>query len=267
MTTIHAEIIADSVSEDGHRITTFQLRYPRYIHAELLTHRLFSRNASSSRAIPVKRLIEDVQRDPVYPVRWGKNQPGMQAETDLKGNERNEAFDAWRTALDSALKQAHRMREAGAHKQLVNRILEPFAHINVVLTATEFQNFFYLRDSDEAQPEIRRLAHQMRVAMIENQPNELSFADWHAPYISEEDDVHDPSEALKVSAARCARVSYRTHDGEKPTREQDLDLFERLYNEGHASPFEHQARPHTDAPPELSGNLEHYEQFRKILEP
>lgn len=140
--TISAIVIADTISPAGKRITTLQLRYPRMVHSEFMTHRVFSRNASSSRAIPVERLIEDVLRDTAMPIHWGKNQPGMQARKKhdapvlLDGTfVSNE--NAWLAARDQAIEAARAFTKAGYHKQIVNRLLEPFAHINVVVTATE----------------------------------------------------------------------------------------------------------------------------------
>jgi thymidylate synthase ThyX len=84
---ISAKIIADSISESeyGDRITTFELEYPRFIHGELMTHRLFSRNAASSRAIPINKMMDQVLTAPAMPVEWGLNKSGMQAEEMLKG--------------------------------------------------------------------------------------------------------------------------------------------------------------------------------------
>lgn len=242
--TISAKVIADSTAWDK-RITTLQLRYPRFIHSEFMTHRAFSRNASSSRAIPVERLIKDVIDDPAMPIHYGKNQPGMQAreEHDAPVVFRHDAVPpeaAWLRARDVAVDAARRFAKAGYHKQVANRLLEPFAHINVVVTATEWDNFFVLRDHSDAQPEIRVLAKVMKEAMVLSQPAETSR---HRPYVSE---TNLSSEvACRVSAARCARVSYLTHDGKEPNVDADLALFDKLAGgvPFHASPLEHQARP------------------------
>ena len=251
--TITAKIIADTECA-GARITTMQLRYPRFVHAEFMTHRVFSRNASSSRAIPVERLIQDVINDPAVPIHWGKNEPGMQAreEHDAPVVFRNDsvcAEDAWLRARDVAIDAAKRFAKAGYHKQIVNRLLEPFSHINVVVTATDWENFFELRDHEDAQPEIQALARAMRIAMADSKPADERI---HLPYISNEDysrlfmgcgalqvDLY----AMMISAARCARVSYLTHDGKVPLLGADLALYERLAGSVpfHASPLEHQA--------------------------
>ena len=249
--TITAKSVLASVSPDGKRIDTLLLRYPRFIHAEFMTHRQFSRNASSSRAIPVARLIEDIEADAAYPSFWGKNRPGMQAEEELTGAELMAAMDKWEQALQNAITTARALSEIGAHKQIVNRILEPFAHINVVVTATEWENFFDLRIHDDAQPEIKALAEAMRGAIDGAETQILSYGEWHLPFVNSDEiaeygGLTDPSGNLRVvSAARCARTSYKTHDGRVSSLEEDITLGERLTKSRpfHASPFEHPATP------------------------
>ena len=286
--TIKATIIADSISPTNKRITTYQLRYPRFIHAELMTHRVFSRNASSSRAIPVKRLIEDIIRDTAMPSHWGKNQPGMQANEECseqvmlanhidRGLDKLSSKDAWFAARDRAVEVAEAFHEAGYHKQIVNRLLEPFSHINVVVTSTEWENWFALRAHPDAQPEIRILAEQMLGRMYASVPMMVRNDEWHLPYVDEED--WDEIEiqmgprlaqetARKVSAARCARVSYKTHEGKRPSIDADLELFDRLAGGVplHASPMEHQATPlYRSDQTRLQGNFNGWVQFRKML--
>ncbi len=265
-----ATVIADSISPLGHRLTTLELVYPRFIHAEFMTHRVFSRNASSSRAVPTRRLIEMVRTNPVLPVHWGKNQAGMQAREELGEQDRRLVEDLWRQAASNAAELAHMMAAVGAHKQIVNRILEPFLPIRVVVTATEWANFFALRRHPDAQPEIKALADLMWQAMLASVPAELWHGQWHLPYV--QDEAHSSlglDTLLKVSVARCARVSYKTHDGRPFSLEEDLELFERLtgHQPMHASPTEHQATP--EAPdqdhPHLYGNLKGWLQYRKFL--
>lgn len=283
--TITAKVIADSINVIGNRITTLQLRYPRFIHAEFMTHRMFSRNASSSRAIPVERLIKDIIDDTAMPIHWGKNQKGMQADVEhdaeVKWTSEEEFYsafvsreEAWFWARDKAIQAARAYARSGYHKQIVNRLLEPFAHINVVVTATEWENFFQLRDHADAQPEIRLLAQAIRKAMDASQPKPLVRGEWHLPYVMPEDHValqgfHQHSrrdgvmEDLKrVSAARCARVSYMTHDGRRPPFEEDLELFVRLAGSDpkHLSPLEHQAEA-LDSP-SMIRNFRGWSQFR-----
>lgn len=239
--TIEAKVIADS-AWDGVRITTLQLRYPRFIHAEFMTHRMFSRNASSSRAIPVSRLIRDVETDKVVPSFWGKNQPGMQAREELGGNAKANAVEAWNIARLNAVSCAEYLHSIGAHKQIVNRILEPFSHINVVVTATEWRNFFLLRNHPDAQPEMQELARAMLQAIEESEPQDQWY---HLPYSDDgEIQVKDYSDLrFPVSAARCARVSYLTHEGTRSTLEEDMKLYARLTHASppHLSPLEHAA--------------------------
>lgn len=296
---IKAQIIADSVSEAGKRLTTLQLCYPRFIHSEFMTHRVFSRNASSSRAIPVAKVIEQVRNDPAMPIHWGKNQPGMQAHEELTGESRADAIENWKQAALYAAEWAQYLMDDGVHKQVANRILEPFQWIHVVVTATEWDNFFELRAHEDAQPEIHELAIQMRAAMESSTPKLLEPGEWHLPYVTDEDydavaryrreamgmtdleswDNDGITEMLcRVSAARCCRVSYLKHDGHRSTVSDDLLLCDRLAGARpiHASPFEHQAAPDQQlqkpngefwwANGHLHGNFVGWIQHRKIIE-
>lgn len=243
---IQAQVIADSVW-NGKRLTSLQLVLPRFILAQLNTHRAFSRSTASSRAIPTTKLIEMVETDPVVPLHWGRNQPGMQAESELTPSERLVAEVAWRTALDAAVASAEVMTETGVHKQVVNRILEPFLWAHTIVTATEWDNFFALRLDDAAQPEIQRLAQCMKQAMDDSTPAERQF---HLPYITDSE-LETLGAGLTtrgayrylapISAARCARVSYLNHDQSEPDLGKDKALAEKLRAAGHMSPFEHQA--------------------------
>lgn len=262
--TISATIITDSISPEGIRLTTFQIRYPRFIHAELMTHRVFSRNASSSRAIPVERMIEDLRRDPAMPVFWGSNKPGMQAGGELPKEQMDSAARSWLLAMQWAISHAENLIEIGLHKQIANRILEPWAHINVVVTATDYENFFTLRRHADAQPEIKVLADAMWQAMQDSIPTLLKPGQWHLPFVTEEDykGLLPDHEAIlnilrRISVARCARVSYLTHDGRKTTMVEDLTLFDRLVGSQplHASPAEHQATPDTQQSEECCDHI------------
>lgn len=237
---ISAKVIADSVSEDGVRLTTMQLCYPRFIHGEFMTHRMFSRNAMSSRAVPVEKMIEQVNNNPAAPIHWGANQAGMVADEEIRDASIGEAI--WWIAADTMTNLAERMNRAGLHKQVVNRILEPFQVMHTVVTATEWDNFFALRLHNDAQPEIYELARVMQQAMEESSPQGHTEEQWHMPYIQhgERMALHD---AIKCSVARCARVSYLNHDQSQPSIEKDLKLYQMLYDSKHLSPFEHQAKP------------------------
>ena len=290
--TITAKVICDSQPKTGTRITTLELEYPRFIHSEFMTHRMFSRNASSSRAIPIMKMIQAVIDNPAMPIHWGKNQAGMQAREQLEDRYQLQAQLLWKAARDSAVEHARTMMALGAHKQIVNRILEPFTHIRVIVTATDFVNFFALRDHEDAQPEIRELAVAMKKAIEESTPQLLGIGEWHLPYLDEEDfknirehlkensiTRHDPAQhqiwmmACAVSAARCARVSYLTHDGERPTLQKDLELYRHLVNANppHMSPCEHQATPDIHDTHEgwhrldLQANFSGWVQFRHLI--
>ena len=258
MTQISAKIIADSYSAiNGKRITTFELVYPRFIHSELMTHRLFSRNAMSSRAVPIEKMIKQVQEDPAVPVHWGKNQSGMQAKEELTGCSRVDVKGEWQLAAQNAGDSAAFMASEGAHKQIVNRILEPFQLMKTVLTSTEFDNFFWLRKHEDAQPEIKELAERMYEQLEWNKclTIELDAGDWHTPYyaagywmVDLRNDNHTDidgitlQDALAVSSSCCAQVSYRLlDDGIEKARK----VYQRLVESTpvHASPFEHQASP------------------------
>jgi len=282
---IQAKVIADSISEGGVRITTLQLVYPRFIHAEFMTHRVFSRNASSSRAIPVKKMLKDIWSNPAMPVHWGSNKPGMQAGEELKGFKLYMAKSLWKAASKAACVYAWSMMRLGVHKQVSNRVLEPFQHIHVIVTATEWDNFFDLRAHEAAQPEIQELAYTILGAMESSTPQRLKEYHWHLPYLSK-DEINtfkwtgQMDTALKISAARCARVSYMKHDGTAPSVKDDLELYGQLmirpftdkrgtvYGEDspiHASPVEHQARP-AESRDEWSGNFRGWIQNRKLIE-
>jgi hypothetical protein len=300
--TITAKIVADSVNPDGVRITTLQLRYPKIIHGEFLTHRVFSRNSSSSRAIPVERLIKDVLDDPIIPSYWGSNRPGMQAggeisdpvEVDVKQwvlnpspeegrgdwNElptyhtrKFERDAAWLDARDRCVETARAFTKAGYHKQIVNRLLEPWCHINTVVTSTEWDNFFKLRCHPDAQPEMQMLAETVRDAINASKPIQLGWSQWHLPYV--EGVYGHIDNNIKSSVARCARVSYLTHDQKQTTVEEDLKLFERLTSADpkHLSPTEHQAQARENWPearmndPSDSSNFHSsWLQYRKLIE-
>lgn len=283
---IEAKVIADSISESGKRITTLQVKFHRFLLPEFNTHRVFSRNFSSSRAIPTKKLLEQVRNDPAMPVHWGANQPGMQASQELTGEAKENAITRWKIAAKLAADQAEILAEHGAHKQIVNRIIEPFVWANGIVTSTEWENWDQLRRHEDAQPEIYELACRIHEAREASTPRLLKQGEWHLPYISEEE--HNDSffkipanvnMLQKISAARCCRVSYLKHDGQIPDVDDDLALFQRLAGAVplHASPLEHQAKPDQQVygnggyksswkNPELWGNLQGWIQYRKLWE-
>ncbi len=238
-----ATIIADTVSSDGKRITTFELVYPRYIHSELMTHRVFSRNASSSRATPLSVTLDEVRNDPVFFDYVGVNKPGMVAGESLDGGDLEEFQADWNNLADFVANEVEYMsKKYNIHKQTLNRALEPWLRIRTLVTATDWDNWFALRLAPDAQPEIRSLALAMKEAMDESKPKK---DDVHLPYITAAELADEDVELLvwfKVSVARCARVSYARHDGKDSMIEEDVKLHNRLLMGGHFSPFEHIAR-------------------------
>lgn len=280
-----AKVVLDSVSEVGDRLTTMEVTFPRMVLAEFNTHRMFSRNSASSRAIPVEKQLARIKEDPFIPVHWGKNQSGMQANTELDVADIALAKDEWLLARDYAVLQVEKLLEVGLHKQITNRLLEPFMWHTVIVTATEWSNFFALRANPDAQPEIRVIAEMMKGLYETSQPNLLKENEWHLPYIQpeERDGVFEFTEnARRISAARCARVSYLTHDGNRDLS-ADMTLYTRLVSGGHMSPLEHVAKPafHEESTPfqyrisgwddgdphnvsEWHGNFKGWKQLRKF---
>ncbi len=294
-----AKILADSLSPDGVRLTTMEVVMPRIVLAEFNTHRLLSRNSASSRAIPVEKMIKMVMGHPYIPTHWGKNQKGMQAEEEVTGDALVNARHRWLEACEKAIVAANRLLDVGIHKQITNRLLEPFMWHTVIVTATAWSNFFNLRCHPMAHPEIKKTAELMRDAMAESTPEKLLHGAWHVPLIRDEDvrevAVLDGDSATlggddspasgwhrrrwqqlcKISVGRCARVSYLTHDGKRDIG-KDIELHDELLKNGHMSPFEHVARPMT--PSDLarrggleplaetfSGNFRGWVQYRKTI--
>ena len=296
---ISAKVIADSVCPQGVRMTTMEIEYPRFILAELNTHRMLSKNSASSRAIPVKAMHEFIKANPATPVSWGKNQPGMKANEDVGSAVATEAEQIWNRAKDDALHWADALaHKLAIHKQIANRITEPWMTMKTVISGTEWNNFFHLRNHADAQPEIKALAEAMTVAYTTHLPVPLKPGQWHLPYITIAEYVptgelqylnnnFDPislEEAKIVSASCCAQVSYRKND-------DSFDKAKKIYDQlilsepVHASPIEHQATPmdvdsmcrfepdtwqpgvtHVSANSDLwSGNLRGWIQHRKLI--
>ena len=275
---ITAEIIADSVGPNRIRLTTMELRYPRFIHAELMTHRKFGRCASSSRATPIRRLMAAVYADPALPIHWGANQAGMQARAELQGLRAWLAQSLYAAARLPMLAIVWVLSRLGLHKQVANRLLEPWSHITVLVTSTDWDNFWALRVHPDAQPEMFALATIMLYRYRQSVPRELKVGEWHLPYVSapggkcrgEEYGMRLRGTAPEqVSAARCARVSYLTHDRQSPEELDDLVLFKKLAGGKpiHASPLEHQARAigARTKTHYQSGNLRGWVQHRKLV--
>lgn len=281
---ISVKVIADSIGPSGIRLTTVEATYPRFMHAELMTHRKFSRNAASSRAIPVKKQLKRIRDNQAHPEVWGINQPGMQASEVATGFRLWLGQMLWTLAGKCALVFAWLLMKLNFHKQIVNRIIEPWSHITVIITSDQmgFANMFAQRDHEAAQPEFRILARKMWVEYNLSKPRQLKMGEWHLPYITQADIVEvnnywypDQSardhaktvvETLKkISVGRCARVSYLNHDGVRRLKD-DVKLCERLMSAkpGHWSPFEHVAM--AMPVPGGSGNFVGWHQYRKDFE-
>jgi thymidylate synthase ThyX len=261
---ISAKIVADSVCPNDKRITTFELEYPRFIHSEFMTHRMVSKNAASSRAIPVEKMIEHVMNVPALPVFWGRNQAGMTAQEELDVFAQVTAKGIWLSARNQAVDNVKKLVELGVHKQIANRILEPWTHIKVVATATEWDNFFHLRRHKDAQPEFRALANEMYFELLQSRPQMLYEGQYHLPYITTRDrETFTPGDCLKLSASLCAQVSFRKAD---MSIAKAMAIYGRLVSSTpvHASPFEHQAKPLNDANAR-SGNFFGWEQYRQTI--
>lgn len=264
---IECQVIADSIM-GGTRITSVQVKYPRFILPQLNTHRVFSRSTASSRAVPTAKLIDMVCNEPVVPVHWGRNQAGMVAKQQLDKGRAAAAESVWMEAAYFAADTAQLLADIGVHKQVVNRILEPFMWAETIITATEWDNFFKLRIADDAQPEIQALAKAIKNAMDESIPVERA---WHLPYLRE-DELDDNGfrtyeQKAKISAARCARVSYLNHNKQTPSVEEDLKLAERLIEAGHMSPFDHQAMfNNVEMRRNENRNFQDWKPYRAIVE-
>lgn len=266
---IEAKVVLSSIGPTGVRLTTFVLTYPRFIHSEFMTHRMISRNASSSRAIPVKKQIEMVLMNPAVPLAFTKNQKGMRGGAALEDAAHNAAIAAWIEGRDRAVEIANKLADLEVHKQYANRVLEPYAHITVVATATDWDNFFALRIHPAAQPEIHALAKAMYAEYERCPVQRLEAGQWHLPFVRREEIAACESDyPIKMSVARCARVSYLNHEGKEPTLAEDLQLYDRLLGGVpiHASPAEHQGMARSSEwQVYRSGNFKGWIQYRKML--
>lgn len=291
---IRVQVIEDSITvppygsdQEPIRLTTVQLRYPRFIHAELMTHRVFSRNARSSRAVPTPRLVNE----PIFMPHFASNMPGMQAGEEASDELQAEWEKDWDELAQHCCQKAMKWHNQMMHKQWANRCLEWFGFIDVLVTSTDWHNFFNLRDHKDAMPEIQQLARMIRDALevtsihtVPRHPwDETNIANWHLPFIPLEDRVsgeYSISDLCKISAARCARISYTPFDSDKVDVQADFRLFHQLLESQplHASPGEHIAVPDTmisDYPHGVRieywankhehGNFYGWRQFRKML--
>lgn len=284
MRKISAEIIADSINSESVRLTTFILMMPRFILSEINTHRAFSRSSASSRAIPAKKLIESVATDPFIPVFWPKKHTGMQAQEYFTAEEADELSlgSMWEEASEAMIIMSELFMSEGVSKQITNRLLEPFLWHQVLVTATDFENFFNLRADNLAEPHLELLANMMLAAYNGSKPAFVKSGDWHVPYGAniilnpeEKDKFKEILEPYKfidkrlevrfnlsVASARCARMSYNQFDGTF-SYEKDIDLFKRLSAVGHWGSYEHCARAESNK--KYNGNFRGWTQLRKLF--
>lgn len=257
-----AKLLADSVGTS--RLTTLELTFPRIVLAEFNTHRMFSRNAASSRAIPVSKMIDRVLEDPFIPIHWGKAQKGMQAFAELDGLPAEDCRELWLDQRDKAVATVRALLEIGLHKQIANRLLEPWMWVTVIASSTNWSNFFALRCHGDAEPHINMIACLARDLIVENTPKTLAPFEWHMPLVDfDGDEELSMDDKIAVSVGRCARVSYLTHDGRRDIT-ADIELHDRLKQSGHWSPFEHVAQFVSTS--NLGGNFgSGWRQYRKMF--
>lgn len=257
-------ITYSEASETRKRLATFVIKAPKFIYGHICSHRALSRNTSSSRAIPAKRLRSMVLNKPYTPIYFGKNKPGMQSGEELKG---------WRLWFSKKLWLWARVipclihfvsEKMGVHKELLNRMIEPWLMVDVILSGTEWENFILLRSNPSAQPEMQFISKEINKQLNETTPQSLKAGEWHIPFILSSEKGLSLDMQKKISAARCARVSYKLFDGETSNIESDLRLCDKLISLGHWSPFEHQAE--ALATVDRSGNFVGWKQFRKEFE-
>jgi thymidylate synthase ThyX len=262
---IEAKIVADSLNLQGDRLTTFIVTFPRIILAEFNTHRMFSRNSASSRAIPFDKMVKSVQENPFIPIAWQKNHKGMQGteyHTDKLNIEAKEG--EWLIARNYAVNQAKQLNSMDVTKQLCNRLLEPFMWHTVIITSGKegLQNFFNLRNHEAAEIHIQELAKRMLEVYNESTPKQLQAGEYHIPYgdtinvLGDTDFKEDVLTKIQIATAKCARVSYTVvgEESKEPNYENDIKLHDRLVESGHWSPFEHCAKAMSD---------EEYQSYRK----
>lgn len=323
-------VLASRHAQTGRLVVSLHMRYPRIIHGELMTHRVFNRNARSSRAVPIKTLLGEIRSSAFIPWHWTGAKPGMQGvpnwqekilvkgaaalhvDTDIPVN----AEAAWLWGRDLMADLAESFADADYHKQVANRLVEPWMWMDLLVTSTHWANFMHLRDHPDAEPHIRDLAVLVGKALeaAGDQAQILHPGQWHLPYVTREeidrelpawrftsaaDAVLRPETTVAdlgkmISAARCARISYKPFDGNS-TYEKEIERFNSLIGNDavHASPLEHQCTPdeivtvettywndngdeQAPAPcrdtkarggqnPELHGSLTDFVQFRKTV--
>lgn len=250
------KILADSISKYGARITTWEIEYARFFHSEFMTHKMLEKCAASSRAIPTAKLLNIVRTQPIEPLHIGANQGGMVANQELGAEESSLFLDAWRDLARMVAGRVEYLQGLGGHKQIVNRPLEAFLPIKVVCTGTDFDNYFFLRDSEFAQPEFKAMAHEMRLLYESSTPTLLNDGQWHLPYIYQADmdwmvldnglsvTSDEAQDLLRwMSVARSGRVTHALGGLSPKTREEEIEKGKDMFRDHHMSPFGHVATP------------------------
>ena len=273
---VSVKILCHSKAPTGGELITIECEFHRFILAEINTHRTLSRNYQSSRAVPVEKMIEQVKNDPAIPVHWGQNQRGMVAEQELSLAKRTDSEYRWRRAAKQAATNAEYMSLNGCHKQIVNRLLEPFIWTKGVITGTKeaWEGVFKLRCHKDAQPEFRVLAEKIKAAIEDSTPRELNYGDYHTPYVDFDDPKYSIEDAVKISTSCNAQVSYRVLDDSLDKAKKLYDMLNLpeggVYKEDppHFSPTEHVAKVMYCIDKEDSGNFNsnNFWQYRKALE-
>lgn len=297
-----AQVVAHSVNPQGKELVTFRVEMPKYLQQELNTHKILNKSAASSRATPVSATLAKlrgaaatakspaIEADPFIPLRFEQNAPGMQSSIPCDADTERAAREQYLSAMTDACRHADELQSLGIHKQFINRVVEPYCWTRCVITGTEWANFFALRTHEDAEPHFRHLARIMYVAYSLSKPALVKWGEWHLPFVSEaekaralaeeagfyladEETVVSPGEYLcRLSAARCARVSYAMLERlQRPTVDDDLDLYKRLVHRTpkHMGPTEHQAMAAIpvvfQGKPHLRSNLIDWVQFRKTI--
>lgn len=274
---ITAKVIEHSINEYGGELLSVECRFPRIILAELNKHRVFSGSSASSRAIPLKKMIFSVKEDMFEPLYWGKNKSGMQADEELTGWRLFAAKTVWRLAAHTACFYAGLLGKIGLHKQIANRLIENFSYVTVLISATEWNNFFNLRYHRDAQPEMKTLAKAIYEAKQASKPRLLKYGEWHLPYVTEEErNAIDIDDLKIISSARIASTSYKTVDGQPMSIERAKKISKKLFGGEilHMSPTEPVATPDKKilvngklewCHPEFHGNFTGFIQYRKTF--
>ena len=260
-----ATIVADSVSQNGSRLTTFTLVMPRIILSEASKHRVFTMSSQSSRAVPFKTMLKTVRTDPFVPINFMRDHKGMQGKTYFTNKFTiSLLIFLWLRARDCAMLFAWLLNYIGLTKQMCNRLLEPFMWHEIIVSATDYENFFTQRCAADAEIHIQDLAIKMRIAMEESTPTLLRYDEYHIPFrdeiLAQAGGALSRNELIIHSIAKCARISYNKYN-QRIDYDKDLALVKKLIKDMHMTPLEHVASP-VLVNTQVLGNFKRYKQFR-----